>query len=68
MSNPSVSTPPNVSVLVECGGRRYRVIDNLRALVGRESERTVSESIIGRQVLDLARKMEAGNDSATSSE
>jgi len=47
-----------VSVLVECGGRRFRVVDNLRDLVGREDNRTVSETRIGRKVLDLARTLE----------
>lgn len=56
----------NVSVLVECAGRTYRVIDNLRELVGGlEGIRTVSEQVIGRRVLDLARKVEVGNDGTT---
>jgi hypothetical protein len=52
-----------ISVLVECDGRRYRVIDNLRALVsgGTTKSRTISEGQIGRKVLDLARSLEVGN-------
>jgi hypothetical protein len=50
---------PLISVLVECGGRTYRVIDSLRSLVGGESDRTVSERKIGRKVLDVAKMLEA---------
>ena len=52
----------NVSVLVECEGRRFRVIDNLRQLVGQETDRHISEARIGRKVLDLARKLEVGTE------
>jgi len=50
----------NVSVVIECGDRRYRVIDNLRELVGGGAEvsRVLSEQIIGRKVLDAARRIE----------
>jgi hypothetical protein len=51
-----------VTVLVECGGRTYRIIDNLRSLVGGESDRVLSEAIIGRKVLDLARSLEVGHE------
>ena len=49
-----------VSVLVECNGRSYRVIDNLRSLVGggRGADRISSEQVIGRKVLNLARSLE----------
>jgi hypothetical protein len=52
-----------VSVLVECGGRKFRVIDNLRTFLGGdtvrvESDRTVSERKIGKKILDLARSLE----------
>ena len=53
--------PRIVSVVIECGARRYRVIDNLRELVGGEGDRCVSEARIGRKVLDLARTLEVGN-------
>ncbi len=53
-----------VSVLLECGGPKFRVIDNLRELIGGGGSeiisRTVSEAKIGRKVLDLAREVEAG--------
>jgi hypothetical protein len=52
----------NVSVVLECEDRKYRVIDNLRQLVGTQTDRNVSESTIGRRVLDLARKLEIGAD------
>lgn len=59
----AVEARQTVSVLVECGGRTYRVIDNVRELVGGEgSNRSVSEQIIGRRVLDLARSVEVGAD------
>jgi hypothetical protein len=53
-----IETRKNVSVVIECGGRKFRVIDNLRELVGGESERSISEARIGRKVLDLARTLE----------
>jgi hypothetical protein len=54
----------NVSVLIQCNGRTYRVIDNLRALVGGGTgvDRTISEAIIGRKVLDIARVVEVGKE------
>lgn len=56
--------PRNVSVLVECGGRTYRVIDNLRDLVGGvpDVDRCISEARIGRKVLDLARSVEVAKE------
>jgi hypothetical protein len=48
-----------VSVLVECDGRTYRVIDNLREFLSRQPDiRTINEQRIGRKVLDLARELE----------
>jgi len=47
-----------VSVLVECDGRKFRVIDNLRTFLGAETVRTVSERKIGKKILDLARSLE----------
>lgn len=61
MSQPKIE-PRIVSVLVVCGGRTYRVIDNLRGLVGGEGDRLVSEAVIGRKILDLARRVEVGNE------
>ena len=49
---------PIVSVLVECNGRTYRVIDNLRELLRGADVRSLSEARIGRKVLDLARRLE----------
>lgn len=51
----------NISVLIACGDRKFRVIDNLRELVGGEGDRCLSEARIGRKVLDLARTLEVGN-------
>jgi hypothetical protein len=58
----------NVSVLIECNGRTYRVIDNLREFVDFKAsdslrvsssvDRCRSEARIGRKVLDLAREVE----------
>ena len=53
---------PTVSVVVECEGLRYRVIDNLRELVCGVADRCESEAIIGRKVLDLARTVDAKHD------
>lgn len=50
---------PIVSVLLECKGRTYRVIDNLRELVGGEADRIISELKIGRKILDPARFLDA---------
>jgi hypothetical protein len=50
-----------VSVLVECDGRTYRVIDNLREFLSEKvafETRLISEQVIGRKVLDLAREVE----------
>ncbi len=51
-----------VSVLVECDGRQFRVIDNLRSLLAGESDRVISEGRIGRKVLDLARTLEVAKE------
>lgn len=50
---------PIVSVLVECEGRTYRVIYNLRAFLLNERDRGGSQSRIGQKVLDLARMLDA---------
>jgi hypothetical protein len=54
-----------ISVLVECDGHTFRVIDNLKELVEAiapvekaENARHLSEEIIGRKVLDLALEIE----------
>jgi hypothetical protein len=63
-ATPQSVEPLIVSVVVECGGRRHRVIDNLREFLANtgSQDRVMSESIIGRKVLDLARKVEAGRE------
>ena len=50
-----------VSVLVECDGRTYRVIDNLREFLHENKDRLVSETAIGAQVLSLARSLEVSD-------
>lgn len=64
MADSEQRTQRIISVLVECGGRTYRVIDNLHSLVGGGPtvDRTTSESVVGRKVLDLARSLEVNNE------
>ena len=59
---------PIVSVLLECNGRTYRVIDNLRTLLQGQRDRTVSEQIVGQKVLDIARSFDAESGSTTTKE
>jgi len=47
-----------VSVLVECDGRTYRVIDNLSSLLRDERDRCVCEQRVGRRVVDLVKTLE----------
>jgi hypothetical protein len=53
----ALNESPIVSVLVECNGRTYRVIDNLRDFLHKQTDRSISEQMIGRPVLDLARSV-----------
>jgi len=56
----SIQLRPNVSVLIECNGRTFRVIDNVRVLLAGQTDRNTSEQIVGRKILDLARTLDAG--------
>ena len=55
-------TEANISVLIERDGRTYRVIDNLRTLLTGQSDRSISNAIVGKKVLDLANEIRRGTE------